>query len=234
MNHRYLEYAVEQLKEIDRTQQENMDKASDLMMDSLLKGGIIQTFGSGHSFGLAREVAGRAGGLVAAKVIYEPAMGIYESVEGVGTILMQKVEVLPEDTVMIISTSGRNPLSIEIAGIAKEKGAKVIIVTSMPASINLKSRHSSGKLLYEYADAILDTRVPEGDATMEVDQIPVKVCPISTVAGAALIQATVLMTIEKMADRGTAPDIRMSANLDGGKERSLKLQEKYAHRIFRS
>ena len=38
--------------------------AADLIADSVRQGGVLQTFGSGHSEALAMELAGRAGSLV--------------------------------------------------------------------------------------------------------------------------------------------------------------------------
>lgn len=48
---------------------------------------------------------------------------MYESIQGVGEILMKKVEILKEDVVFIISNSGRNPLPIEIP-YRQNKGAQ--------------------------------------------------------------------------------------------------------------
>ena len=233
MNNRFLAHIAKLIQELDDKQQENIDKASDLLVECLSGNGIIQAFGSGHSYGSAMEIVERAGGLFAAKMIKDPSLGVYETVEGVGNIIMRKVDVRPEDVVVIISYSGRNPLGLEIADAVKKKGAKIIAVTCLSASKKLTSRHSSGKLLYEYADAILDMMGVDGDATMEVEPLPAKICPASSIAAAALIQATILTTVEKMIAKGIVPDIRISANLDGGMERSLKLQKKYEERIFR-
>ena len=233
MHNRFLAHAVNLLREIDEKQRESIDKASDLMVDTLTKGGIIQAFGAGHSYAGALELVERAGGLFAVKMIKDPSLGIYETVEGVGNILMRKVEILPEDVVVIISYSGRNPLCIEIAEAAKKNNAKVIAITSLSASKKLTSRHSSGKLLYQLADAVLDLMGVDGDAAIEVEQLSEKICPASSVAAAAIIQATVLTTVEKMIAKGKAPEVRISANLDHGLARSLELQKKYAHRIFR-
>lgn len=233
MNNLFLEKAVSLIEELDRCQQGGIDAASELFVECLLQGGIIQAFGSGHSYAAAIEMVERAGGLFASKVIRDPALGIYESVEGVGSILMRKVEIRPEDVVVIISHSGRNPLGIEVAMAAKERGAKLLAITSVEASRKLTSRHSSGKLLYELADAILDTMVGDGDAAIHLDALPENICPISSVAAACLIQATMLRTTEKLISRGYQPDIRVSANLDGGTEHNLALQERYAHRIYR-
>ena len=196
-----------------------------------MAGGILQSFGSGHSYAAAIEVAGRAGGLFAAKVIKDPAMGIYEVLEGSGTILMRKVEVLPEDVVIIISSSGRNPLPIEIAMKVKDIGAKLIVVTSLESSKKLTSRHSSGRLLYEFADVILDNLSVEGDAAIPVDGLPVKICGTSSIAAAALLQSTIL-AVELMLARGFQPPVRLSANVDGGTERSLEIEKQYKQRIY--
>lgn len=47
---------------------------------------------------------------------------------------MKKVDVRPNDVVVLISNSGRNPLPVEIALAAHEKGAKVVAITSLEAS----------------------------------------------------------------------------------------------------
>ena len=233
MHSRYLEFVHDLIEKIDTHQQENIAKASDLFVDSLKKGGIIQAYGSGHSYAAALELVERAGGLFASKMIKDPALGIYEKVEGVGKVLMTKVQILPEDVVVIISYSGRNPLSIEIAEAAKNSGAKILVVTSLESSKKLVSRHSSGKLLYEYADVILDMMGVEGDAAMEVDSLPARICPSSSIAAAALIQATVLETVEKLIKQGIVPDVRISANLDSGTEHNVEVVKKYADRVFR-
>ncbi len=231
MKDRYFKFIVDMLTKMEADQSENIAKAAELIADSIMKGGIIQSFGSGHSYAAAIEVANRAGGLFAAKLIRDPAMGLYESLEGTGDILLRKVEILPEDCVIIISNSGRNPLTIEMAMKIKKIGAKLIVVTSTAASKNLKSRHSSGKLLYEFADVILDNHSVDGDAAIEVKGLDAKVCGTSSIGSAALLQATILSAIELMISRGFNPPVRISANVDGGTERSLEIEKKYTHRI---
>lgn len=219
------------LTEVEADQSENISKAAELIADSIMNGGIIQSFGSGHSYAAAIEVANRAGGLFAAKLIKDPAMGMYEALEGTGNILLRRVEILPEDCVIIISNSGRNPLTIEMAMKIKTIGAKLIVVTSLAASKHLKSRHSSGRLLYEFADVILDNHSVDGDAAIEVKGLDAKVCGTSSIGSAALLQATILRSIELMISRGFNPPVRISANVDGGTERSLEIEKKYTHRI---
>src|SRR5699024_6471129 len=125
------------------TQDENIKKAGKIIADSIMNGGIIQTFGSGHSYAGAIEIAGRAGGLIPAKALQEPSGGQYETIEGAGTKFMEKVDVKENDCFVLISNSGRNPMIIEIAEWARERGNKIIVVTSLDVSKTMTSRHSS-------------------------------------------------------------------------------------------
>lgn len=221
------------IDELEDTQMEAIESAATLFADAIMNGGIIQAFGAGHSNAGALEITHRAGGLIPTKNIKEPAGGAYESIEGVGDSFMKKVDVREEDVVVVISNSGRNPLPIEVAIGSKEKGAKVIAVTSVGASKNLTSRHSSGKNLYEVADVVLDNRTVEGDSTIEVEGLDTKVCGMSTVTTAVLLQAVTLRTVEIMLERGFTPPIYKSQNIDGGREYNEELEEKYIHRLYR-
>ena len=66
---RYFETIEDLLHRLEITQKENIHQAAELIANSIMAGGILQSFGSGHSYAAAIEVAGRAGGLFAAKVI---------------------------------------------------------------------------------------------------------------------------------------------------------------------
>jgi len=221
------------IDELEKTQMEAIEAAATLFADAIMNGGIIQAFGAGHSNAGALEITHRAGGLIPTKNIKEPAGGAYESIEGVGESFMKKVDVREEDVVVVISNSGRNPLPIEVAIGSKKKGAKVIAVTSVEASKNLTSRHSSGKNLYEVADVVLDNRTIEGDSTIEVEGLDTRVCGMSTITTAVLLQAVTLRSVEIMLERGYTPPIYKSQNIDGGREYNEALEEKYIHRLYR-
>ncbi|WP_273399432.1 SIS domain-containing protein [Traorella massiliensis] len=234
MNSRYIEKILEMLKLIDEKEWDNIKAAGELVADSIMKGGIMITFGSGHSIVGAKELVSRAGGLFSAKMIKDPSDGIFEKLEGTGYALTQKVEILPEDVMILISNSGRNPTSIEIAMKAREIGAKIIVVTALEASKHLKSRHSSGKKLYELADVVLDLHSVDGDAVIEVEGLKEKICGTSTIATVALLQSMVMYATETMIARGFTPPVRISANVDyAPANRSLEIEKKYAHRIYR-
>lgn len=189
------------------TQKESIEQVSNAVATSLINQGIIQAFGAGHSNAGALELTHRAGGFIPTKNIKEPAGGAYESVEGVGTSFMKKVDIQPNDIVFVISNSGRNPLPIEVALAAKSKGAKVVAVTSLSASSKLKSKHSCGKNLYEIADFILDNKIGDGDSMIPLRGLDTNVCGMSTITTALLLQAVTYRAAEIMIEKGYVPSI---------------------------
>lgn len=232
MRNQYYVVVEELLKKVEKTQAKNITKAAGMIADSIISGGLLQAFGCGHSMAGAIEITSRAGGLVPAKWIKEPALGAYERIEGVGELFCQKLDVKKEDTVVLISNSGRNPLPIEVAIKCKSAEAKIVVVTSMEASKKLRSKHSAGKNLWEYADVILDNCVTDGDAAIEVPDLPIKVCGTSSVAVAVMLNAMILEAIEIMLSKGFIPPVLMSSNLDGGPEFNEKINQKYFDRLY--
>lgn len=233
MRNEYFKIIEELLKEVEDTQSGNITKAGQLIAESIMNGGILQAFGSGHSFAAAIEITNRAGGLIPSKAIKEPAGGMYETIEGVGALFLRRCDIRKEDVVVLISNSGRNPLPIEIALKCKAVGAKIIVVTALESSKELSSKHSGGKNLWQFADVILDNRVMKGDASVEVPGLPVRVCGTSSVSAAVMLNATVLEAIQIMVAKGYVPPVYMSQNVDGGAEFNERLFAQYADRLNR-
>lgn len=233
MRNKVYGFIEELLKDVEGSQSENVEKTAQAMASAIEKGGIIQAFGAGHSNAGALELTHRAGGFIPSKNIKEPAQGAYESVEGVGSSFMKKVDIRKEDIVFVISNSGRNPLPIEVALGAKQKGATVVAVTSLNASKKLKSRHSCGKNLFEIADIVLDNRIPEGDACLDVIGIKQKVCGMSTITTSVLLQACTYRAIEILVAKGIIPPVYMSQNVDGGREYNEEIEKNYIERLYR-
>ncbi|MDT0108963.1 sugar isomerase domain-containing protein [Listeria booriae] len=228
----FFDKARELADELEATQAEAIHQAADLVAESIMNGGIIQAFGSGHSYAAAIEICGRAGGLIPSKVIQDPAGGIYESVEGIGALLTHRLEAKPQDLFFLISNSGRNPLSIELAEWIKKQGNKLVVVTALDISKASSSRHSSGRLLYEFADVILDNHSELGDAALELEGLEGKVCGTSSFSAVLMLQQVIYEATEIMLAKGYTPPIYRSANIDGGYEYNFALEDKYADRIF--
>ncbi len=218
---------------ISQTQEENIKKAASLIVDSIKRGGIIQAFGSGHSIAGAMELYHRYGGLAPVKKLAEPSGGTYERMEGIGSLFLKDTEILPEDVVFVVSHSGKNALPCEVALVAKERGAKVIVVTSIKASSELPTGHSCGLHLYEIADVVLDTQVDPGDAMSTVEGLDSKICGMSSIATGIILQATVYEAVDMMVKQGIKPPIRFVQSKDTNPNTLMDIEKAYSHRLFR-
>ena len=215
------------IDQVALTQEDNIKKAANAIKETIKNGGIIQAFGSGHSISGAMEIYHRYGGLA------EPSGGIYERIEGIGSIYLKDTEILPEDVVIVVSHSGRNALPCEVALVAKQRGATVIAVTSIKASSELPTGHSCGKHLYEIADIVLDTQVLPGDAMAEVDGLDSKICGMSSIVTGIILQATVLESVEMMIKEGIKPPVRFVQSKDSDPNKLMDIEKKYSHRLLR-
>lgn len=224
---------IEEIIPVLKQEEPNMRKAGHLVAQSIMGGGILQAFGSGHSASVAVEICGRAGGLIPSKQVKELSGGYYERIEGVGTEFATMWDLRKNDCLFIISNSGRNPLIIEMALHAREIGVPVIAVTALEVGRHSTSRHSSGKLLWQLADVVLDNHSVEGDACIELPGMPTKVAGTSSICSDLLVDQTMIFAIREMLEAGYVPPVFMSANVDGGPEFNKKLTDKYADRLYR-
>src|SRR5690606_22222892 len=157
-----------------------LDPAIALMVEALDGGGVLQAFGTGHSEAFAMEIAGRAGGLIPTNrfalrdiVMHgdrdaEVLTSALEREPWVVDELMATVPVGENDLFLIASNSGVNGSIVGTALWAKERGHRVIAVTSLEHTARVEPKHPSGKRLSEVADIVIDNLAPYGDATLEV------------------------------------------------------------------
>lgn len=233
---KYLEHVQSILTKTINTQEDNLAEAAKLVTESCLKGGRFYVFGSGHSHMVAEEIYIRAGGLAYVKAILPPELMLHEMpnkstwlerLDGYSLAMLKLYKVGPDDTIMIISNSGRNAVPVEMALGAKEIGCKVIAMTSMQHSTNTTSRHKSGKKLYEIADVILDNGACKGDAGFYIDNFDVPTGPTSDSIGIALAQALIAETIDNLVKAGHNPPVFKSSNVDGADDYNDELFDKY-------
>ena len=222
----YLEKCIGLLKEIEETQMENIQKAADAIAECTMNGGIIHTFGSGHSLFVAQEPFHRAGGLQTVSSMPwsyfdSVATKVGERTPGLGKAVVHWNDVRKGDVVICVSNSGVNALPVDVAIEAKKLGATVIAITSLKGSKDASARGSgrseSGKKLYEVADIVLDNCGVPGDAILNVG-LPYRIIATSTGMGICIIQAVVGQAIGIMLEKGFNPPINISHNIDVSKE----------------
>jgi uncharacterized phosphosugar-binding protein len=220
--------------------------AAELIADCVRSDGVIQAFGTGHSQAMVLEVAGRAGGLVptnrlqiadlvlyggdAPSVLDDPLL---EREPGVAGRLYDLAAPHTQDLFVIISNSGVNNVIVEMALRAKERGHRVLAITSLTHTRAVPAGHPSGKKLVDIADVVLDNRAPRGDALLELPGGGA-VCALSTLTGVLLVQMAVAEASRVLLDSGDRPPVYVSANVPGGFEGNLELEKRYAGRIRRT
>lgn len=215
------------LQQVEETQAEAIQAAGRLLADCLAKDGLIHVFGTGHSHLLAEEIFFRAGGLAAVNPIFDSGLMLHESaltstdlerLEGYAAIVLSRYTFSPHDIIIIVSNSGRNAGPIEAAMEARRREIPVIAVTALTYSKSSASRHSSGKRLFELADVVLDNCGVAGDGAVQVDGLSERICPTSTIMGAALLHAVIYEAVSILLAQDIQPKIIRSANLDSDQD----------------
>jgi uncharacterized phosphosugar-binding protein len=212
------------LERIKLEQEENIARAGKIVAESISQGGIIHTFGTGHSHMIAEEVFFRAGGIAPINPILDERLiflkGALESTRaeresGLAASLLEQEDVRSYDAAIIISNSGRNAAPVEMALEMKQRGVRIIAITNLEQSQSAPSRHASGKRLYELADVAIDNCVPTGDALVALDGLNTKTGASSTVAGAAIAHSIIIESLNELLTRGEPVPVLTSANVPG-------------------
>jgi uncharacterized phosphosugar-binding protein len=240
---RYFDAAINLLKRVRDDDPGTIQKAGSLLADTVAAGGRLFAFGAGHSSLAAQDLVYRAGGLAVMNLLVVPGVvgvdvrpatlgSALEHVGGLADAVLSTSPAQAGDTLLVISLSGRNTLPVEMALKARERGLKVIGVTSVAYAAATASRHALGTFLKDHCDIVLDNRIPVGDAELTVETIPAPFAPASTVVTSALLQAVVATAAAELAERGIEPPLLRSANVDGGREWNDRVLTAYRDRIF--
>lgn len=236
----YYDAVTRMLGGVMQTQLAGIREAGRLGAAAIRRGGLIHTFGTGHSHMLAEELFARAGGLVLVNAIFEPSLMLHEGPQRSGSLerlpgyaeQVLATEPLSEgDLLIIISNSGRNAVPVEAAMYARGRGLKVVAVTSVAHSQSQPPNHGSGKRLFELADVVLDNGGAPGDAVVEVPGSAVRACATSTVVGGFIMQAIAAAVVEELAAAGEPVPILQSGNVEGSKAQNQALRAQYGERL---
>lgn len=239
----YLDQARALLDRVQEEEQESMAQAAGLLADAVVGGQRIFAFGCTHSALPVQDIVYRAGGLMLINPIMGPGItsletrpttltSAMEKLEGYADALLDASPIQAGDVLIVVSVSGRNAVPIEMARSAKDRGLKVIVLTSVAYSGSVESRHPSGAKAHDFADVVLDNKVDAGDAVLELEGVAQRFSPASGVTSTAILHAVVSGAIEKVVAAGVEPPVFLAANLDGGKEYNERLTAEHRDRIF--
>lgn len=209
-----------------------MRMASAWIADAVANDRLIYTFGTGHSHALASEMFHRAGGLASVSLMIEPgatfqvgalAGTLLERTAGYGSIIAERYPIEAEDVLIAISNSAVNAVVLEVAQAAKAKGARVIALLSRSyAQMNQSP-------MLGIADLVLDNHGPAGDAILTINGEAVG--PVSTVAGAFILNAVWCEAAELLHGRGLPIPAYRSSNMPGAEAHNARWIEHLKGRV---
>ncbi len=236
----YFDAMLEIIEEIRTTQGKEIETAAEIASDAIAQGGIIHTFGTGHSHCISEDISCRGGTLAPIHAILEPSMTgsteimkafRMEKLEGAGAIIVEYHRVLPPDAIIIVSNSGNNAASIDVAREARARGVKVIAVSSVTAARSLKPLHSSGKMLIDFADVVVDNCGRIGDICLNLEGMKQGLGATSTVTGAFILQSICVQAAANLKEKGIEPPVFWNGMLEGSAEHNQKYIDRYWNRI---
>jgi uncharacterized phosphosugar-binding protein len=217
-----------------------LETAQAWVAETLRADGLVYATGSGHSHLIAAEVFYRAGGIAPLQAIFDPPLMLHEGaqrstqlerIEGYAASVLAAYPLGPKDILFIVSNSGRNAFPVEAALHARTRGTKTVAITSMDHAGKVASRHSSGRSLHDVADLVIDNEVAQGDASLEIAGTDLRMGPVSTIAGAFIMNIVMAGAVEQLAAQGVAVDVYRSANLDNNDTGAGTIVERWRGRI---
>jgi len=219
----------------------DIQKAAACMADSIAAERAVYYYGSGHSVLPALDVFPRYGSFVGLQPIHDPRL-MWTNVIGPGGTpellwlerqegyvqnVLESYVLDPRDTIIVISHGGLNAAGIETAMIAKEKGLKVVAITSMSNYKINKSRHSSGKKLADVADVVIDNGAAPVDSLIHIEGWDEPVAASSTVTVLCISMALVAETASLLAARGIHVPTFVSPNVMADPDHNKKVYDLY-------
>lgn len=237
----YFEKAIEGLARISETQGSAIEAGAILLVEAVISGKSIFSFGASHSFITTEELVYRTGGLMLINPIYPHGMNLFvrpmtatsrlERVVGLGSEMLAASPAKEGDVLLLTSTSGRNAVIIDMAFEAQARKIKTIGITSLAYTGGVGSRHPSGQKLADLCDVVIDNCAPLGDAAVDIHDFPQRVGPLSSVTGCAVVNSLVCEVVARLVDLGVDPPVFISANLDGGDDWNDRLLAENKDRI---
>ena len=207
--------------------------------ETILRGRMVHLFGSGHSRILVEEMWPRYGSFPGFNPIVELSLSFHtlvvgangqrqamflENVSGLAARILRNFDITPDDCALVASSSGCNVVPIEMAEEFRRRRVRVVAILSRQHSEKSRSARADGRRLQDFADLVLDTGAPAGDAMVQVPGLATPVAPGSTVGGCLLINAIKAEVADRLTQAGEPPTVLTAAALVG-REKATELFE---------
>ncbi|MEV0284482.1 SIS domain-containing protein [Kribbella sp. NPDC050820] len=241
----YLTAITELLGRIEVEEKDSISAAAALMADQVAADRLIQVYGpGGHSNLAAQEIFFRAGGLMHVSALLDEgtllsngalrSMAV-ERTPGYGRIVVENAGLGSDDLLILVNAYGINAALIDAALTAKERGVRTIGVSSRQhaeqTATTHPARHPTAANLHDLVDVAVDTKVPIGDAVIQVGGLAERVAAVSTFANAFTLNLMVVQTIERLVELGVVPPVWRSGNAPGGDEANAQFVDRFRNRV---
>ena len=232
----YFDNIIQILTQIKETQREKISLAAKGVAKTIENDGIIHIFGCGHSHLIGLDCFYRAGGLANVSAMLDTDLMLHngaaksskmEKMSGLAEPIFERYCLSENDSLIVVSTSGKNAVPVEMAALSEKKGINNFSIVS---SDYFKCKKDA-PMLYETSGLYIDNCVPYGDAVIEIDGCEAKMGSVSTVASSFIIQSVILEASQIAAKNGAEIPAYMSGNVEGGAEYNKKLVARYLPRI---
>jgi uncharacterized phosphosugar-binding protein len=226
---KYLEKSRE-IVDVVAAQEAEIQKVAALFAASILKGRLVHVFGSGHSRMMVEEMWPRYGSFPGFNPIVELSLSFHnlvvgangqrqamflENVSGLADRILRNFDITEEDTALIVSSSGCNVVPIEMAEELQKKGVKVAALVSSLHLEGSTSKRSDSKKLIDFADYVLNTGAPLGDAMLTIEGMDTPVSPGSTLGGVMIVNSLKAEIAALLLAGGKTPKVLTSGKLIG-------------------
>jgi uncharacterized phosphosugar-binding protein len=247
---RYLA-AARSLLDTVSAQHEAIQRAADWFAATILAGRMVHVFGAGHSRILVEEMWPRYGSFPGFNPIVELSLTFHnlvvgangqrqamflENVSGLAERILRNFALAPEDTALVISSSGGGVVAVEMAEGFRARGIRVVAIVSGLHAEATPSHDARGLRVTDFSDLVLDTGAPAGDAMVRIPGLATPVAPGSTVGGCLLVNAVKAEVAARLTAAGHPPLV-LTGSAVVGSERSAWLFEaaydEHARRLAR-
>ncbi len=225
----YLDQAAKLFSRVQQ-QEEAIREAAAIFSETILAGRLVHVFGSGHSRIMVEELWPRYGSFPGFNPIVELSLTFHnlvigangqrqamflENVSGLAERILRNFKLDQRDAALVVSSSGCNVVPIEMAECFQAAGIVVVAVVSLQHLQGSVSKREDGKKLTDFADMVLDTGAPLGDAMVQVEGLETPVSPGSTVGGILLINALKAEVASLLVAGGKIPKVLTSGQILG-------------------
>ncbi|MBF9036685.1 sugar isomerase domain-containing protein [Rhodobacterales bacterium HKCCE2091] len=233
------------LARIRDEERETLSRAAERLVEQIAADRLVHVYGpGGHSNLAAQEVFFRAGGLMHMSAILDEgtllsggalrSMAI-ERTPGYGRIVVADQSLGEGDLLILVNAYGINAALIDAAEEARRRGVFLIGVSSHGHARNSAAdhpaRHPSRANLHDVVDIAIDTKLPVGDALVQVPGMSERIAALSTFTNAFALNCLVIRTVAGLVERGIEPPVWRSGNAPGGDEANARFLERFRSRV---